>query len=285
MFRPEAYIRLLIGLHLTLGVSVAIFGNRGGIPLVFRVLLIGVYLGQAISAGLWTGLSNRSAPRRIVQGLLAAALIWALGVTACHGWTSGGAKIALLLWLVVPWAAVAIAASVLRRYDIRCAAAETGQADVPGEGIQFSLRQLAITIATCAVLLSLVRGLHNAGQALTIVSFLLAASAFAIAFALQALACLWASLGAGAWIWRIWLPLLLALAWAPLLAFAGGGHSQQFVQYGATGGLCISLVLASLLTVRFAGYRLVRNPAVCPASPSRLKPTDDNNRCCSNTAS
>lgn len=272
MFRAETCVRLLIGLHLTLGVSVAILGSRGATPhVVFRILLIGVFLGQAVSAGLWTGLSNRSAPRRIVQGLLAAALIWALGVTACHGWTMGGAKVALLLWVVVPWAAVAIAASFLRRHGIRCAAAETGQADLAGEGIQFSLRQLAITIATCAALLSLVRGLHNAGQALTIVSFLLAAGAFAIAFVLQALACLWAALGAGAWIRRIWLPMLLALVWAPLLAFAGGSHPQQYLQFGAAGVLCISLVLTSLLAVRFAGYRLVRDPAVYPALENPLE--------------
>lgn len=272
MFKPKTCVRLLIGVHLALGVFTAVFGNLGLIPhLTFRVLLIGVFLGQAISVGLWTGISNRSAPRRIVQGLLAAALIWALGVTACHGWTTGGAKIALLLWLVVPWAAVAIAASFLRRYGIRCAAAETRQADLAGEGIQFSLRQLAITITTCAALLSLVRGLHNAGQALTVVSFLLAAGAFAIAFVLQALACLWAALGAGAWIRRIWLPLLLALIWAPLLAFASGGHSQLHLRYSATGLLCISLVLVSLLAVRFAGYRLVRNLAAYPASEIRLE--------------
>ena len=176
----------------------------------------------------------------------------------------------MLLWLVIPWAAVAIAASLLRCYGIRCTAAETGLADLPPEGIQFSLRQVAIAVATCAVLLSLVRGLHNAGTVLTIASFLLAAGAFAIAFALQALACLWAALGAGAWIWRIWLPLLLALVWAPLLAFASGGP-QLYLRYCATGLLCISLVLISLLAVRFAGYRIVRNPVDNSASSIRLE--------------
>jgi len=234
MIKSKTCVRLLVGVHLALGIFTAVFGNLGLIPhLTFRVLLIGIFLGQAISAGLWAGLSNHSAPRRIVQGFFAAGLIWAFGVTACHGWTMGGAKIALLLWIVVPWAAVALAGNVLRRYDIRCAPTETGLADSPPEGIQFSLRQLAIMVATCAILLSLVRGLHNAGTALTIASFLLAAGAFAIAFALQALACLWAALGAGAWIRRIWLPLLLALIWAPLLAFASGGHSQLYLSWTA----------------------------------------------------
>lgn len=272
--RLNPMLRLLLGVHLVLAVLMAIAGNINLMRpphAVFRALLIGLFLGQAVSAGLWTGLANRPTLSRFARGALTAGLIWALGVTSCHGWANGGAKIGLALWLVVPWAAVAMAASFLRRYGVRCIAAGTGAADSPPEGIQFSLRQLAIAIATCAVLLSLVRGLHSAGTALTIASFLLAAGAFAIAFTLQGLACLWAALGAGAWIRRIWLPLLLAVAWAPLSAFAGGSHPQQYLQFGAAGVLCISLVLMSSLAVRSAGYRLVRDPAVYQASANRLE--------------
>jgi hypothetical protein len=277
MSRTNTYIRLLLGGHLSIAVLMAIGGNivpMGRPPVVFTVLLIGVFLAQAVSAGLWTGLSNRSAPSRFARGFVAAGLIWGFAFASCYSWTPAHAWISLLLWVAVPWVAVAIAASLLRRFGIQCAAIETEPAEPQAEGIQFSLRQLAIAIATCAVLLSVVRGLRSASSALTIASFFLTAGAFAIAFTLQALACLWATLGVRRWASRIWLPLLLALAWAMLMVFAFGGHlwrPEQYAHLLAIELLCTSVTLASLLAVRFAGYRIVRNPALYLASSIRLE--------------
>ncbi len=279
MMRPKTCIRLLLLAHLTLGSATAIYGSAaygGRIPLwpphtVLKGILIGIFLGQAVSVGLWTGLSSGATRRRIGGGLLAATLIWAAAVTSTHSWKNGGAWIVFLLWFVVPWAAVASAASVLQRYGIRCVATEGRSRETRPEGIQFSLRQLAFIIATCAILLGMVRCFKSAGPALTFLSFLSLLGAFAIIFTVQALVCLWAALGAGTWPRRIGLPWLRALGWAPLMAQAFGGHPVHFMQFGVIAFVCISLVIESLLAVRFAGYRIVRAAIADPDALHRFE--------------
>ena len=266
MAQPKPPLRVLLRAHLALGTLTAIYGNAaygGAIAMwpphfVLKGVLIGIFLGQAVSAGLWTGLSNDAAGRRFGRGFIAAALIWALAITSIRGWTNGGAWIVFLIWFVIPWAAIALAASTLRGRGIRCLAIEGRSSELPPEGIQFSLRQLASMVALCAVLFGLVRGFKSTGGTLTLVNVITLLGAFAIIFSVQALACLWAALGAGDWIRRIWFPSFFALGWAPLLAFAFGGYPLHYAQFGVIALECVTLVIASLLVVRFAGYRLVR---------------------------
>jgi hypothetical protein len=160
---------------------------------------------------------------------------------------------------------------VLQRYGIRCAATEGRSCETQPEGIQFSLRQLAFIIATCAILLGLVRCLKSSGPVLSFISFLSLVGAFAIIFTVQALVCLWAALGAGHWTRRIGLPWLLALGWVPLMAVAFGAHPVHYMQFGMIAFVCISLVIESLLAVRFAGFRIVRDAIVDSEASNRFK--------------
>lgn len=269
MRRPVTCTSMLLGVHLMLGISLAIYGGSGltwPTRLVFKGVTIGAFMSQAVLAGLWIGLSSLGVHRRVAIGSAAAALIWALAITAFDGWKNGGAMMAMLLWLIVPWAAVSATAIVLRRYRIHCLATKPGSVEEHGEGIQFSLRQFALIVAACAVLLSLVRGMKSSGAPLTIVSFLLTGGVFAIAFTVQTLACLWAALGLGSWKGRLWLPWSLAFVWSPLVAYAAGGLPAHYQLLGIVALACVSLVLETLFAVRLAGYRIVRDIA----EPSRI---------------
>ena len=277
--RLNPMLRLLLGAHLALGALTAAYGNAaysGGIAMwpphvVLKGLLIGIFLGQAVSLGLWSGFSEGSMRRRFGGGLLAATLIWAFAVTGIHGWKNGGALILFLVWSVIPWAAIAIAARALHRYGIRLALTEGRSGETQPEGIRFSLRQLAFIIALCAILLGLARGLKSTGPALTFVTFLSLIGAFTIIFTVQALVCLWATLGAGKWSQRIGAPWLLALGWAPLMAVVFGGHPVHYLQLGLIAFVSISLVIESLLVVRFAGYRIVRDAIVDTGASNQFR--------------
>lgn len=270
MIAPKMAGRILLGAHLALGALAAIYGYAaygGGIPMwpphiVLKPLLFGIFLGQAVSLGLWSGISNNSARLRLKGGLFAAALIWALAVTSAHSWTNVGVYVAFLIAVVVPGAATAVSASVLRRFGISCAASKSSSHILQTEGIQFSLRQLACGVAICAALLALTRALRSSGETVSIASLIALLLVFVIIFTTQALACLWAALGAGSWVRRIWLPWLLPMGWAPLMAWVFGGKPVDYMQFAVIAVVCISLVLESLLVVRFAGYRLVRESVV-----------------------
>lgn len=276
MGRSRSCIALLLGAHTMLGVLLAVFGNSGFMwpsREIFKGVVVGVFLGQVVSAALWSGLANGPLWRRLGGGLLADGMIYSLAVTSFQGWTNGGARIAMLLWLVVPWAAVVMAAATLRRFGIRCTSVEAQYFEAQSEGIQFSLRQMAIVIAICATLLGLVRGMKSQSLGLTVTSFLLIGSVFAIVFVLQMLVCLWAALGVAPWARRIWAPWLLAFAWWPLMAYASGGAGSDFLGIGILAVTCVSLALESLLAVRLAGYRLVRDGSTHPTALSSLETT------------
>lgn len=274
---PTTAARILLGAHLTLGASAAIYGYAaygGSIPMrpphiVLKPILFGVFLGQAISIGLWSGFSKHSRRHRFGRGLLAAGLIWTLAVTSAHSWTNVGAFVAFLIAVVVPGAATALSATGLRRYGISCEESQSCPGGVRTEGIQFSLSQLASLVAICAAVLALARVLRATGGAVSLISIISLLVVFAIIFTAQALVCLWATLGAGRWVRRIWLPWLLPLGWAPLMAFTFGGKPVDYMQFAVIAVVCVSLVLESLLVVRFAGYRIVRDVGANPTSYNR----------------
>lgn len=262
MSRGKAYIALLLVAHAILAVSVAVLG-AGRINWLsrenFKGIVIGIFLGQVVSVAAWGALSNSGRFRRLAGSLLAVGMIYSLAVTSFHGWSNGGARIAMFVWLLVPGAAVALTATALRRVGIRCIRMEKLHSETQTEAIQFSLRQLALVVAICSALLVLVRGMKSEGTALTAASFILAGSVFAIVFVFEVLACLWAALAAAPWARRIWLPWLLAFAWWPLIAYAIGGDASHYMSIGILAVICVSLTLETLLTVRLAGFRLVRD--------------------------
>lgn len=260
MNRVRALQNLILAAHFGLGLLIALPSWAGVVVSrqLFKSAAIGSFTAQAVLLGLWCGLSIKPTARRWMTGGIGAALIWALAVTAFHGWRSGGAKIAMLLWLIMPFLAVGGLATVLRRRGFYCQPTGDHLPDAAPDAFQFSLGQLFTVVTACALLFTLTRGLRSLGQAVTGAVFVVAGEFFAIMFGVQMLACLWTAFGRGDWGRRVWVPLLIACLWPLLLAYATGREHADYPQFLALALIQASVILSTLLGLRTAGYRLGR---------------------------
>ncbi|HWB09097.1 MAG TPA: hypothetical protein VG826_07735 [Pirellulales bacterium] len=259
--RPSRLFIILAGSHLAVGGTLTLLAREfyDDVELLI-VLLVGLVVAQAGLVSLWAVFS---ADRRLFRWLGASSagllLIGEL-VTAGRSWHDATQIFWAVIWVLAPLFLVVLLALLLRRRNVRCTSPREIPIAASREGIQFSIAHILSLTFAVAVLLTVARALHGTNDLESVVSAALVAVLIGVLFAVQTISCLWATLGLGRWLWRLLLPLSLAAVGAGLLLYAGGDAADRFATLiGLTEGQTI-VVIATLIAVRLAGYRLIRQP-------------------------
>lgn len=266
--------RVLLAAHVVAAVAVCGFCNatRGRIPglaleQIPAVVAVALVLAQACLLGLWAGFGGASGPIRLAGlGVGVVASTVALAVA-----TRGDGREFLLLPLFCA-ALIAPVAAVLRLRGVEPRLDPGPSAAAGREGLRFSIRGLMIFTALVAVPIggarSLRASLGSRGPSL----FLIAV--WSVCFVVVALAAAWAALGRERPPARVAAVLLVATALGALFAYGIGEDGlESFACFLICSVLQSVIVLATLLVLRRAGYRLAgRDPAGAAGPPPEDEP-------------
>lgn len=227
---------------------------------------------QAILLGTWCGISDAPRPRK--RWLSLAAMLWLAAMPTAKElaqrgflpvgfpWTSvvlrfGMQPLFLLLSFSVAALALAIASTLWPRWRVVIAAPDSRNAVAP----QFSMRQLMIGITACTPVLLLVRLAHDhldVAPVHDVTTLLVSALLGTPPAAAVAILSIWAALGRTFVVARvalaaIALPVAVFLVW-----YAEKYPASRIIGHVVFEETQLIVALATLLLVRWSGYRLER---------------------------
>jgi len=231
------------------------------------LIFLSIALPQAGLLGMWLGLGASPRRHRLVGGLLVVVYLGALTAgfvparyfPARHFYN-------YFLPVLVPSAAVALLARGVRRWFAQVVLVTEASSPIPG--LQFSIRLMLIATAVVAVVLGLKPGKVEPSLLTTIVVYMV----FGLCMGSVVLASLWAALAPGHPAPRIAVVLLFAgfIGVMPFY-YVGLSRSAQLTAAAVSSITQALIVVASLLVIRWQGFRLVAHgrldPTACTMPP------------------
>lgn len=258
---PRLLFGAALSAHLLAGLAVTWwirnFASSDGYP-----VLLGLVLAQMGFVAIWAAFSTASPARRFAGALDTSVVLWAEMQTAAEGWQDWrqflrmGTEAALAIY--APLIAISIGAVIPRRRGIRLDHMNQPSMMALDDGAQFAVKHLLGLTAAVAVFLTVVRGLRGLGISFSLITNLLLAIVIGGIFSVSALATAWAVLGGARWLWRLPVPFVLAAGGGALLGYSLGDVWQRTAIMVAVAEGQVAIIVATLLAVRMAGYRLVR---------------------------
>jgi hypothetical protein len=232
-------------------------------------IYLSIALPQACLLGMWLGLGASPRRHRLVGGLLGVVYLGALTVGFIPARLFPVRHLFLFRLVLVPGAAVVLLMLGVRRWfaDVALVAGRSSR----GPGLQFSIRLMLIVTAVVAVVLGLRPGRGDSN--LIVVNGFVLYTVFGLCMGSVVLGSLWAALAPGHPAPRIAVVLLLAGFIGPMpFHYMGFAWSDQRLIAGAVSSIAQALiVVASLLVIRWQGFRLVAHrrpdPTACTIPP------------------
>lgn len=245
---------LLLVAHLAGDAPVAAISNFPQRTSSTTLQAVFAYLaGQSVLLGLWIALGISTVPRRIlgiVSGLL---LVWCTWLPFLEDETDR-----MLAALLITTLALGMAGPLL--IVQRGRARLSWFADPPSapslEGLRFSVRHMLLLTLVVGVLLSLRRILQTLDD--TLLERLVVLAVIGICFVVVGLTSVWACLGVGGPIARLFLLLLVSAAASLVFFYCFWDDATGLIPAFAVTTLQTFLVAGSLLIARACGYRLVK---------------------------
>jgi hypothetical protein len=221
------------------------------------MLMLGVVLGQSGLVSLWAVFSVKRLSLRLAGAICVAALLWVELLTAIRGWGSRFQSMEALVLVLPPMLVVFALGARLRFKGVVCRRI-TDVNIVIHEAIQFTLKDMMLSVVAAGVLLTIARAVQHPGPIRSVWSTLMLATLVGVLFAAQTLMCLWAGLGLGSALWRLPVPLLVGAMTAGVFGFVAGNDSGRYVGWTGIAETHVLVTVVTLLAVRVAGYRLIR---------------------------